>query len=111
MLSLEQLKSLKARNFSFIGMAAINAAIADAEAKLAAQSLPGADLAARHAAIIQAENNAPALIAAEKALKAAELLLTVPGDTLGDVSGTDGEALEGFTGEDSDTVSDPEAMQ
>ena len=80
MLSLEQLKSLKARNFTFVGMAAINAAIAEAEAQQAAQGVPGADLAAQRAAIIIAENNAPALIAAENALKEAERLLKVVAD-------------------------------
>jgi hypothetical protein len=137
MLSLEQLKSLKARNFSFIGMAAINAAIADAEAQQAAQGVPGADLAAQRAAIIIAENNAPALIAAERALKEAERLLKVESDAqITEIAAQDAaqdaaalnlEVPEGMApdavetaqdaqiieqGEvDTDTVSDPEGMQ
>ena len=137
MLSLEQLKSLKARNFTFVGMAAINAAIAEAEAQQAAQGVPGADLAAQRAAIIIAENNAPALIAAENALKEAERLLKVESDAqIAEIAAQDAaqdaaalnlavpDALtqEGAEtaqdaqiieqGEvDTDTVSDPEGMQ
>ena len=137
MLSLEQLKSLKARNFTFVGMAAINAAIAEAEAQQAAQGVPGADLAAQRAAIIIAENNAPALIAAENALREAERLLKVEADAqLAEIAAQDAaqdaaalnlavpDALtqEGAEtaqdaqiieqGEvDTDTVSDPEGMQ
>lgn len=137
MLSLEQLKSLKARNFTFVGMAAINAAIAEAEAQQAAQGVPGADLAAQRAAIIIAENNAPALIAAENALKEAERLLKVESDAqIAEIAAQDAaqdaaalnlEVPEGMSpdavetaqdaqiieqGEvDTDTVSDPEGMQ
>jgi hypothetical protein len=118
-------------------MAAINAAIADAEARQAAQGVPGADLAAQRAAIIIAENNAPALLAAEKALKAAEELLRVEvqaaadeiaaQDAAQDAAALNLEVPEGMTpdavetaqdaqiieqGEvDTDTVSDPEGMQ
>ena len=137
MLSLEQLKSLKARNFTFVGMAAINAAIAEAEAQQAAQGVPGADLAAQRAAIIIAENNAPALIAAENALREAERLLKVEADAqLAEIAAQDAaqdaaalnlavpDALtqegaetaqdaqiieQGET--DTDTVSDPEAVE
>jgi hypothetical protein len=137
MLSLEQLKSLKARNFTFVGMAAINAAIAEAEAQQAAQGVPGADLAAQRAAIIIAENNAPALIAAENALKEAERLLKVESDAQiaeiaaqdaaqdaaalnlavpdaltqeGAETAQDAQIIEqGET--DTDTVSDPEAVE
>lgn len=137
MLSLEQLKSLKARNFTFVGMAAINAAIAEAEAQQAAQGVPGADLAAQRAALIIAENNAPALIAAEKALLEAERLLKVESDAqLAEIAAQDAaqdaaalnlEVPEGMSpdavetaqdaqiieqGEtDTDTVSDPEAVE
>lgn len=137
MLSLEQLKSLKARNFTFVGMAAINAAIAEAEAQQAAQGVPGADLAAQRAAIIIAENNVPALIAAENALKEAERLLKVESDAqIAEIAAQDAaqdaaalnlEVPEGMSpdavetaqdaqiieqGEvDTDTVSDPEGMQ
>jgi hypothetical protein len=137
MLSLEQLKSLKARNFTFVGMAAINAAIAEAEAQQAAQGVPGADLAAQRAAIIIAENNAPALLAAERALKEAERLLKVESDAqIAEIAAQDAaqdaaalnlavpdalppDAVEtaqdaqiieqGET--DTDTVSDPEAVE
>lgn len=136
-MTLEQLKSLKARNFSFVGIAAINAAIAEAEAQQAAQGVPGVDLAAQRAALIILENNAPALIAAEKALKEAELLLKVESDAqIAEIAAQDAaqdaaalnlavpDALtqEGAEtaqdaqiieqGEvDTDTVSDPEGMQ
>jgi hypothetical protein len=118
-------------------MAAINAAIADAEARQAAQGVPGADLAAQRAAIIIAENNAPALIAAERALKEAERLLKVEADAqIAEIAaqdaaqdaaalnlevpeGSDVDGLESAQdaqiieqGEvDTDTVSDPEGMQ
>jgi hypothetical protein len=137
MLSLEQLKSLKARNFTFVGMAAINAAIAEAEAQQAAQGVPGADLAAQRAAIIIAENNAPALIAAENALREAERLLKVEADAqIAEIAAQDAaqdaaalnlavpdglppDGLESAQdaqiiaeGEvDTDTVSDPDGMQ
>jgi hypothetical protein len=123
MLTLEQLRSLKARNFSFIGMAAINAAIAEAEARQAAQCVPGGDLAAERAAIIIAENNAPALAEAEKILMEAHACLQaeIAAKAAADAQQAADElaareaAIDAqiiAQGEhDTDTVNDPETMQ
>jgi len=75
MLTLDQLQTLKDRNFSFVDSSSIDRVIVELEKKQLALGTPGAELAAQRAKIISDENNAPALAIEQKILEEANSVL------------------------------------
>jgi hypothetical protein len=103
MLSIEQLKDLKIRNFSFVNGQDIDNAIAQLEKKQLELGIPGAQLAQQRAQIIADENNAPALAIEQAILADAHNVL------LAEINAQDAAIItQSMYREETDTVSDPE---